>query len=201
MALHQIHYRKLFSNIILNTPELCEMLKQLAWIEPQAYISAGVLRNTVWACLHDQTFNLKNSEIDVIYYDEQERNNQIQQRLKQKLEEFFPQQQWDVVNQALVHTWYRKENGEQIQPISSIEHALSLWPETATAIAIRFDCIGELEFVAPFGLEDLFELRLRWNAALVSYETFKQRVNSKKWLQQWPKLQWVDPITNYTIPE
>ncbi|EFF84133.1 hypothetical protein HMP0015_0384 [Acinetobacter haemolyticus ATCC 19194] len=180
MALHQIHYRKLFSNIILNTPELCEMLKQLAWIEPQAYISAGVLRNTVWACLHDQTFNLKNSEIDVIYYDEQERNNQIQQRLKQKLEEFFPQQQWDVVNQALVHTWYRKENGEQIQPISSIEHALSLWPETATAIAIRFDCIGELEFVAPFGLEDLFELRLRWNAALVSYETFKQRVNSKK---------------------
>lgn len=201
MALHQIHYRKLFSNIILNTPELCAMLKQLAWIEPQAYISAGVLRNTVWACLHDQTFNLKNSEIDVIYYDEQERNNQIQQRLKQKLEEFFPQQQWDVVNQALVHTWYRKENGEKIQPISSIEHALSLWPETATAIAIRFDCVGELEFVAPFGLEDLFELRLRWNAALVSYETFKQRVNSKKWLQQWPKLQWVDPITNYTIPE
>lgn len=197
MTLYQIHHRKILFDLILNTPELYAMLKQLARIEPRAYLSAGVIRNTVWAFLHGQTFDLKDSEIDVIYYDGQERNNHVQQRLKQKLEDLFPQQQWDVVNQALVHTWYRKENGEQIQPLASIEHALSLWPETATAIALRLNSSGELELIAPFGLQDLFELRLRWNPALVSYTTFKNRVESKKWLQQWPRLQWVGPTETH----
>ncbi|HAV16136.1 MAG TPA: hypothetical protein DCW91_02545, partial [Acinetobacter nosocomialis] len=92
----------------------------------------------------------------------------------------------------LVHTWYRKDNGEKIQPLTSIEEALSLWSETATAIAIRFDTFGNLEIIAPFGLSDLFELNLRWNSALVSYQTFKNRVESKNWLQQWPKLKIVN---------
>lgn len=197
MTLHQIHHRDAFFDLILNSSDLSEMLKQLARIEPRAYLSAGVIRNTVWAFLHGQTFDLKDSEIDVIYYDGQERNNHVQQRLKQKLEDLFPQQQWDVVNQALVHTWYRKENGEQIQLLPSIEHALSLWPETATAIALRLNSSGELELIAPFGLQDLFELRLRWNPALVSYTTFKNRVESKKWLQQWPRLQWVGPTETH----
>ncbi|MDR7017888.1 nucleotidyltransferase family protein [Acinetobacter sp. 3657] len=197
MTLYQIHHRKILFDLILNTPELYAMLKQLARIEPRAYLSAGVIRNTVWAFLHGQTFDLKDSEIDVIYYDGQERNNDVHQRLKQKLEDLFPQQQWDVVNQALVHTWYRKERGEQIQPLASIEHALSLWPETATAIALRLNSSGELELIAPFGLQDLFELRLCWNPALVSYTTFKNRVESKKWLQQWPKLKWVDPMETH----
>ncbi|RZF49615.1 nucleotidyltransferase family protein [Acinetobacter halotolerans] len=197
MTSHQTHHRDAFFDLILNSSDLSEMLKQLAKLHPQAYLSAGALRSTVWAFLHGQTFDLKDSEIDVIYYDGQERNNHVQQRLKQKLEQLFPQQQWDVVNQALVHTWYRKENGEQIQPISSIEHALSLWPETATAIALRLNSSGELELIAPFGLQDLFELRLRWNPALVSYTTFKNRVESKKWLQQWPRLQWVGPTETH----
>ncbi|WP_109441715.1 nucleotidyltransferase family protein [Acinetobacter haemolyticus] len=201
MTLYQTDYQKLLLNVILNRPELYAILKQLVLIEPRAYLSAGVLRNTVWAFLHGQTFDLTNSEIDVIYYDEQESNHHLQQRLRQKLEGFFPQQQWDVVNQALVHTWYRKENGEPIQPISSIEHALSLWPETATAIAVRLNSSGELELIAPFGLQDLFELKLLWNSALVNYGTFKQRVNSKKWLQRWSKLQWVDPTTKDGILE
>lgn len=64
--------------------------------------------------------------------------------------------------------------------------------ETATAVAIRFDTFGNLEIIAPFGLSDLFELNLRWNSALVSYQTFKNRVESKNWLQQWPKLKIVN---------
>ncbi|ENX11256.1 hypothetical protein F895_03778 [Acinetobacter sp. CIP 64.2] len=42
--------------------------------------------------------------------------------------------------------------------------------------------------IAPFGLHDLFALNLRWNPALVSYDIFKQRIESKQWLQQWRQL-------------
>ncbi|MCH7297373.1 nucleotidyltransferase family protein [Acinetobacter higginsii] len=179
-------------DLIMQSPALYGMLQQLARLHPAAYLSAGVLRNTVWAHLHGQSFDLNNCDIDVIYHDAMQTDECLQKQLQQDLQRIFPEQQWDVVNQALVHTWYRQDNAANIQPLVSLEHALSLWPDTATAIALRLNCAGELELIAPFGLHDLFALRLRWNPALVSYDTFKQRLESKQWLQQWPKLQIVD---------
>ncbi|MCJ0830391.1 nucleotidyltransferase family protein [Acinetobacter sp. NIPH1876] len=179
-------------DLIMQSPALYEMLQQLAQLHPTAYLSAGVLRNTVWAHLHGQSFDLQNSDVDVIYHDATERDHSREKQLQQALARIFPEQQWDVVNQALVHTWYGQDKAEKIQPLVSIEQALSLWPDTATALAVRLNRSGELELIAPFGLHDLFELRLRWNPALVSNDTFKQRVESKQWLQQWTKLQLVD---------
>ncbi len=128
----------------------------------------------------------------MIYYDATERDHSREKQLQHALARIFPEQQWDVVNQALVHTWYGQDKTEKIQPLVSIEQALSLWPDTATALAVRLNRSGELELIAPFGLHDLFALKLRWNPALVSYDIFKQRIESKQWLQQWPKLQLVD---------
>ena len=105
--------------------------------------------------------------------------------------ECFPHVVWDVTNQALVHQWYRLENGDSIAPIRSIAHALSLWPETATAVAVRLDAQGNLAFEAPLGLQDLFELNLRWNPALVSQSVFWERLQAKQFLQKWPQLKLV----------
>lgn len=187
------HYQSILFELITQSPVLSAILQTLSCLHPHAYLSAGVLRNTVWAYLHGQSFGLQYSDVDVIYCDATEMDRHSQKQLQHNLERLFPQQRWDVVNQALAHTWYRRENGKRIQPLASIEHALSLWPDTATAIAVRVNASGELELIAPFGLQDLFELKLRWNSALVSYATFKKRVDSKQWLQQWPQLQEVDP--------
>lgn len=187
------YYQSILFELITQSPVLSAILQTLSRLHPHAYLSAGVLRNTVWAYLHGQSFDLQYSDVDVIYCDATEMDQHSQKQLQHNLERLFPQQQWDVVNQALVHTWYRGENGKRIQPLTSVEHALSLWPDTATAIAVRVNASGELELIAPFGLQDLFELKLRWNSALVSYATFKKRVDSKQWLQQWPQLQEVDP--------
>ncbi|WP_336042675.1 nucleotidyltransferase family protein [Acinetobacter dispersus] len=186
------YYQSILFELITQSPVLSAILQTLSRLHPHAYLSAGVLRNTVWAYLHGQSFDLQYSDVDVIYCDATEMDQHSQKQLQHNLERLFPQQQWDVVNQALVHTWYRGENGKRIQPLTSVEHALSLWPDTATAIAVRVNASGELELIAPFGLQDLFELKLRWNSALVSYATFKKRVDSKQWLQQWPQLQEVD---------
>ncbi|WP_151716955.1 nucleotidyltransferase family protein [Acinetobacter sp. TUM15071] len=187
------YYQSILFELITQSPALSAILQTLSHLHPHAYLSAGVLRNTVWAYLHGQSFDSQYSDVDVIYCDATEIDQHSQKQLQHNLERLFPQQQWDVVNQALVHTWYRGENGKRIQPLTSVEHALSLWPDTATAIAVRVNASGELELIAPFGLQDLFELKLRWNSALVSYATFKKRVDSKQWLQQWPQLKEVDP--------
>jgi uncharacterized protein len=42
--------------------------------------------------------------------------------------------------------------------------------------------------IAPFGLDDLFGLRLRVNERSHDPEYFDERVNSKGWLDRWPRL-------------
>jgi uncharacterized protein len=165
--------------------ELMQVLKTLQTLDATAYVAAGVLRHVVWAHLHAMSYSLSGTEIDVIFYDQ---DDEHALRLKHVLETEFPEIQWDVTNQATVHQWYRTEKNESIAPLQSIAQALSFWPETATAIALRLDGQHDFELIAPFGLQDLFELKLRWNPTLVSYHIFEQRCINKRFLEKWPRL-------------
>ena len=172
-------------------PALKSRLQYLKELNPNAYLSAGILRNMVWSVLHKQHYRIEHTEIDVVFYDVTD-FEQEQQRLTHLLSLKFPENTWDVVNQAFVHTWYTLENGQSILPYSSLCDALKTWPETATAIAVRLLENNDVEIVAPFGLNDLFELKLRWNDRLVSREVFIQRVTSKRFLERWSQLQLID---------
>lgn len=191
------HYRLQLESLILKHSVIMSILKRLCSVEPSAYIAAGIIRNTVWAYLHGVEYNLNATEIDVIFHDDLEQAQHRSNDIITAMSEQFPQMQWDVTNQATVHHWYRKDNGECIAPLQSIEHALSIWPETATAVAVRLMPYDEsiqdqLEIVSPFGLSDLFELRLRWNPTLVSYEGFIKRLKQKQMMSRWPKLELID---------
>lgn len=168
-------------------PALLFRLQYLRELNVNAYLSAGIIRNMVWARLHGQSYQLGHTEIDVIFYDVTD-FDQEQGRLTDLLSQKFPENTWDVVNQAFVHKWYKTEDGQSIAPYCSLFDALSAWPETATAIAVRLLENGNLEIIAPFGLTDLFELKLRWNNRLVSHDVFMQRVKSKCFLERWNKL-------------
>ncbi|WP_265596951.1 nucleotidyltransferase family protein [Acinetobacter nectaris] len=115
----------------------------------------------------------------------------MQHHIAYALHKKFPFYEWDVVNQAKVHCWYKTDPNESIEPLCSIWHALSLWPETATAIAIRLTQdhkIEVIEVIAPFWLVDLFDLKLRWNKNLVSESVFNQRIIRKNFIIRWPNL-------------
>lgn len=172
----------LFENI-----QLIEMLKFLQQLEPSAYFSAGIIRNLVWSILHGQEIDFSDADIDVIYHDSNERNRQKEITLLTRLSTEYPSYRWDVTNQAMVHTWYLTAEGKKIGALKSLEQAISLWPETATAVAVRW-VNNELEVIAPFGLNDLFELKLRWNTALVPREVFEQRMIKKGFLKRWNRL-------------
>jgi len=174
-------------------PELVLRLQYLRELNPQAYLSAGVIRNMVWSILHRQTYTIENTEIDVIFYNAFDIHNE-EQRLTQLLSQKFPENTWDVVNQAFVHRWYTIDDGKPISQYLSLIEALSFWPETATAIAVRLTENNDIEILAPLGLEDLFELKVRWNNRLVSHQVFLERVQAKRFLERWEKLE-IIPLT------
>lgn len=81
-------------------------------------------------------------------------------------------------------------------PYLSTENALLYWPETATAVAVRVTDTNLIEIIAPYGLDDLFELRLRPTPPFEceKLNVFRHRVSAKRWMERYPMLQLISGL-------
>jgi hypothetical protein len=69
----------------------------------------------------------------------------------------------EVRNQARVHLWFEDHFGEVYTPLSCTAEALERFVSPMFAVGVRLDADDRLHVEAPFGLADLFALRLRPN--------------------------------------
>ncbi|WCE30762.1 nucleotidyltransferase family protein [Vibrio sp. SCSIO 43137] len=157
-----------------------EVVRQLSL--PDCYIGAGFVRNLVWDYLHSRQSATNLNDVDVVYFDRQEQNPQQYLLYEQQLKQLMPQLNWQVRNQALMHV----RNGDK--PYSSTLDALSYWPEKETAVAIRLSDEKQIECIAAYGFDSLFQGHITYNPKR-SREVFQQRVDTKGWLEKWPKLE------------
>lgn len=150
-------------------------------------IGAGVIRALVWDSLHGFREPTGVGDLDVAYFDAQAPLD-VDAHLQQRLSLLLPGFTCEVTNQARVHEWYLHAFGQQVSPLNSLEDGLATWPEYATCVGVFLDADDSLHVIAPYGLNDLFELRVRHNPSRVTFETFMQRVQSKRFEERWPKL-------------
>ncbi|MGI9850601.1 nucleotidyltransferase family protein [Vibrio vulnificus] len=148
---------------------------------PQCYIAAGFVRNLVWDALHGFDVATPLNDVDVIYFAPDEKDLKSCLQYESQLKQLMPEINWQVRNQALMHT----RNGDL--PYTSSLDAMSYWPEQETALAIRQVSPGNYECIAAFGYESLFGYCVTHNPKR-SRETFENRVNSKGWLVKWSSL-------------
>ena len=151
---------------------------------PDWYLAAGAIRNTVWDALHGLPSPGPLGDLDVIYFDQTDMADGAQEALCAAL----PAYRWEVTNQATVHSWQSAATGREIAPYASIAAAVASWPETATAVGVRLTLGGELEILAPFGLEDLFSMLVRRNGEASDPLAFDARWREKAWQLRWPRL-------------
>jgi uncharacterized protein len=69
----------------------------------------------------------------------------------------------EVRNQARVHVWFESHFGEPYTPLSCTAEALERFVSPMFAVGVRLELDDRLHVAAPFGLTDLFELRLQPN--------------------------------------
>ena len=69
----------------------------------------------------------------------------------------------EVRNQARVHVWFEGHFGEPYTPLSCTAEALERFVSPMFAVGVRLKRDDRLHIAAPFGLADLFALRLRPN--------------------------------------
>jgi len=151
-------------------------------------LAAGFVRNLAWDKVNGYSRATALNDIDLIYFDpdkaseeadkaSEEADKDIESRLKAISD--FP---WSVKNQARMH----KRNSDR--PYASTEDAMSYWVEVETAVGATLNESDDIEIVAPFGIDVLFEYTITPNRKRPKPEVFAQRLQEKRWLEIWPNL-------------
>lgn len=147
------------------------------------WLAAGFVRNLVWDRLHGYARVTPLNDIDVVYFNPEDRSVEADERLEQRLRAAAPELPWSVKNQARMH----ERHGHA--PYASSAQAISYWVEVETAIGARMNADGQIELNAPLGLENLFHLTITPNPRHAIPAVFAERVSTKSWLRLWPKLE------------
>ncbi|MEU1684803.1 nucleotidyltransferase family protein [Micromonospora sp. NPDC005707] len=101
---------------------------------------------------------------------------------------------WEATNQAAVHTWYESVFGAgPVDALRSVAEAVTTWPETATAVAVRLDAAGTLHVCAPLGLDDLLDGIWRRNPRRVTVKLSRARLARHDPGRRWPKVRVLPP--------
>ena len=164
-------------------PKILEKINHL----PNAWVGAGIIFQNVWNVIHGYDFNTFIKDIDVLYWDENDLSWQSENSYIQALTESLSEMNipFDVKNIARVHLWYEERFGIPKARYHSVQESISTWPVIGACMAMRMNK-GQLEFIAPFGFQDMFSLRVRPNKILVNQTIYEGK--AIKWKEQWPKL-------------
>jgi hypothetical protein len=91
----------------------------------------------------------------------------------------------EVRNQARVHLWFEAKFGEAYAPLSCTAQALRRFTSATFAVGVRLTPHDRLHIEAPFGLADLFALRLRPNPRRHTLGFERTATNA---VSRWPEL-------------
>jgi len=91
-------------------------------------------------------------------------------------------------NQARVHLWFEQKFGEPYAPLARTDEALTRFVCPAFAVGVRLEHDDTLTISAPFGLVDLFTMRLRRNPTRPISDTAFARVTAAA-QARWPEVE------------
>ena len=170
--------------MILDSSSLVAILKLLSeQSDYELWLAGGAVRNAVWDRHQQHEVSTPLEDVDVVWFDSRRADPNLDMELERRLTAAAPNVKWDVKNQARMRDVLDVSAG-------SLEDAMKTWPETASAVAVRMDS-GRLKLLAPFGLVDLFSLKVR-RPDQAHAERFTRRVADKRWTAKWPSVVVVD---------
>ena len=172
---------------------IAESIKLQNWA-----IGTGFIRNKIWDHLHGYTnIEVDTPDIDLVYFNPEGNDEESDQKISNILNK-NTHINWEIVNEVYAHKW------NNIEPYTSIEDAISKWPETVTSIGVTVEK-SELKLIAPHGINDLVNLVIKPTPTFYNKTNIvRERVAKKKWLEKWPKLKLSlelndaqDPVTSH----
>ncbi|MCU4674248.1 nucleotidyltransferase family protein [Catenovulum sp. 2E275] len=177
---------KLLSEFVMTIngiPQILDCINAL----PNAWVGAGIIFQNVWNMQHGFEKNRFVKDIDILYWDDLDLSWESENHYIDLLAKSLPNLniEWDVKNIARVHLWYEDRFGIAKKPYVSIQESIASWPVLGACMAMRMQN-GQIEFIAPYGFQDMLSLRVRPNKILVNQKIYQEKAD--RWKMQWPKL-------------
>jgi hypothetical protein len=135
---------------------------------PDWLVFSGAVYQPVWNHLTGRPVEYGVKDYDLAYFDAADISWEAEDLVIAKVADAFEPPLGAMVeprNQARVHLWFEARFGEAYSPLAETAEALARFASPAFAVGARLEADGRLTIVAPFGLEDLFAMRLRPNPA------------------------------------
>lgn len=173
--------------LIQSDEKMMEIIKIASTLHlPDWWISAGFVRSKIWDTLHGFNERTETPDVDVIYFDEKNIDENFEKELEKKLKNIMPNIPWSVKNEARMHII------NNLPPYTSSEDAISKFPETATALGVKLDKENNLVLTAPWGLDDIINLELKPTPFFTETKElaviYEERIKNKNWKSIWHKL-------------
>jgi hypothetical protein len=153
--------------ILRATPSLMRVLRCARALDlPDWLVFSGAVYQPVLNALTGRAADYGIKDYDLAYFDAADRSYEAEDVVIRRAATAFDADLAPLVevrNQARVHLWFEGKFGEAYTPLRDTAEALERFAGVMFAVGVRLEPDDRLTIVAPFGLEDLFALRLRPN--------------------------------------
>jgi len=176
--------------IVRRSAPLMQVLTTLRALDPPDWmIFSGAVYQRVFNDLTGRPLDYGIKDYDVAYFDASDISYEAEDVVIQRVAAAFEpplREMVEVRNQARVHLWFEDHFGEPYTPLGSSAEALGRFVSPVFAVAVRLEADDRLTLHAPFGLEDLFAMRLRPNPTRNSPNFGKIAASAKA---RWPEIE------------
>jgi len=178
-----------FVAIIRADPDLMHLMHRLRALHlPQWRLVSGCLYQTVWNVLSNRPRGTGIKDYDLIYFDAADVSWEAEDAVIRRVAAASADCVGPVEtrNQARVHLWFPDRFGAAYPRLHSADESLRLYASLAHAVGVRMEQDGRLDVLAPFGLEDVFEMVIRPNYALDNAASHAAKARRAKAI--WPEV-------------
>ena len=153
--------------ILRGAPGLMQVLRTTRELDlPDWLVFSGSVYGPVWNHLTDRPPDYGLSDYDLAYFDPTDISYEAEDVVIRRVAAAFNsplREQVEVRNQARVHLWFEDHFDEPYTPLTCSAQALERFAAPAFSVGVRLEPDERLTIFAPFGLEDVFSMRIRPN--------------------------------------
>jgi hypothetical protein len=189
METGESEFRERLTAILRATPPLMRVLTVARRLcLPDWLVFSGAVYQPVLNHLTGRTLDYGIKDYDLAYFDASDLYYEAEDAVIRRVKAAFDEplrSMVEVRNQARVHLWFETKFGEQYPPLSCTAEALERFASPTFAVGVRLDPDDRLHIEAPFGLADLFALRLRPNSRRNTVHFARTSADVRR---RWPEL-------------
>ena len=154
---------------------------------PDWWIVSGAIYQQVWNHLTNRPDMHGINDIDLFYFDPDTSYEAEDAVIKRAAPNFAPTPPVEIRNQARVHLWYEQHFGTPCAPLTCSRDAIDRFACRTHCVGLRLLPDDGFTLYAPFGLDDIFSMRITPNPGRDNRRTHEAKAARQRAI--WPELE------------